>query len=46
MYSSFGDDVGVQSVAEVNGVDVVAVRVSHVFYRSLNPLPTIPDRCT
>lgn len=25
MYSSFGDDVGVKTVAKVDGVDVVAV---------------------
>lgn len=45
MYSGFGNDVGVESVAEVNWVDVVAVLVSSVPSVFLT-LRTIPDRYT
>ena len=33
MHSSLGDDVGVESVAEVNGVDVVTVNRRLAFIR-------------
>lgn len=52
MNSGFGDDVGVKTVAEVNGVDVVTA-ASHqislgivIDSRSQVRRLTIPNRCT
>lgn len=49
--SGFGDDVGVKTVAEVNGVDVVTaasnqISLCHLIQRSQLRRLTIPDRCT
>lgn len=50
MDSSFGDDVGVEAVAEVDRVDVVAVggACQHLIQQGgeKSGRQTIPDRCT
>jgi hypothetical protein len=54
MDGGFGDDVGVEAVAEIDGVDVVtdnrlAYRVERTGchgFRGKRGAPTIPNRCT
>ena len=49
MDAGFGDDVGVESVTQIDGVDVITARCGVSFYVLENKGAggyTIPNRCT